>query len=66
MDPKKSYHVEPMWEIPCAGVLFNEIAGVNSRPATLAKKVLNQGGLPVNILELSALLQERLVRAPLF
>ena len=47
-------------------VLFNEIAGVNSRPAPLAKKVLHQGGLPVNVLELSALLQERLVRAPLF
>ena len=43
---------------PCDGVLFNEIAGINSRPGTSAKKSLHQGCLPVNILELSALLQE--------
>ena len=36
--------------------LFNEIAEINSR--FLVKKSLHQGGLPVNILELSALLQE--------
>ena len=45
---------------PCDGVLFNEIAGINSRPGTSAKKSLHQGGLPVNMLELSALLQEGL------
>ena len=31
-----------MWEIACDGVLFNEIARINSRLATLAKKVLHQ------------------------
>ena len=45
---------------PCDGVLFNEIAGTNSRPGTSSKKSLHQGGLPVNMLELSALLQEGL------
>ena len=39
-------------------MLFNEIAEINSRP--LAGKGLHQGGLPVNILELSALPQEGL------
>ena len=42
------------------GVLFNKIAGMNSRPAASVKKSLRQGGLPVNILELSELLQEGL------
>ena len=42
----------------CVGVLFNEIAKINSGP--LVKKGLHQGGLPVNIIELSALLQEGL------
>ena len=40
------------------GVLFSEIADINCRP--LVKKGLHQGGLPVNILKLSALLQEGL------
>ena len=40
------------------GVLFSEMADINSRP--LVKKGLHQGGLPVNILKLSALLQEGL------
>ena len=40
---------------------FNEIAGINSRLASLVKKSLDQRHLPVNILELSALLQEGLV-----
>ena len=40
--------------------VFNEIAGMNSRPATSVKKILQQGCLPVNILELSELLQEGL------
>ena len=46
------------------GVLFNEIVETNSRP--LVKKGLHQGGVSVNILELSALLQEDLTWAPLF
>ena len=33
--------------------LFNEFAGMNSRPATSVKKILYQGCLRVNILELS-------------
>ena len=37
---------------------------IDSRP--LGKKGLYQGGLPVNILELSALLQEGLTWAPVF
>ena len=40
--------------------LFNEIAGINSKLASLVKKSLHQRHLPVNILELSALLQEGL------
>ena len=39
---------------------FNEIAGKNSRLASLVKKSLHQRNLPVNILEVSALLQESL------
>ena len=46
------------------GVLFNEIVETNSRP--LVKKGLHQGGVSVNILELSALQQEDLTWAPLF
>ena len=42
--------------------LFNEIAGMNSKPATSVKKkkkkILHQGYLPVNILELSELVQK--------
>ena len=49
-----------MKEIPCGGILLNEIAGINSRPAILAKKGLYQGGLAVNILELSPFLPEGL------
>ena len=52
------------YRLGTSGVLFNEIAEVKSRP--LVKKGLHQGGLPVNILELSALLQEGLTWAPLF
>ena len=40
--------------------LFNEIAGINFRLASLVKKSFHQRHLPVNILELSALLQEGL------
>ena len=40
------------------------MAEINSR--FLVKKGLHQGGLPVNILELSAILQEGLTWAPLF
>ena len=47
-----------MHETLCVGVLFNKIAEINSR--FLVKKGLRQGGLPVNISELSALLQEGL------
>ena len=46
------------------GLLFNEFAEINSRP--LAEKGLHQGGFPVNILELSVVLQEGLTWAPLF
>ena len=38
---------------------------MNSRPL-MKKKGLHQGGLPVNILELSALLQEGLTRDSFF
>ena len=44
-----------MQETLSVGVLFNEIAEIYPRP--LVKKGLHQGGLPVNLLELSALLQ---------
>ena len=44
--------------------LFNEIAEIN--PRSLVKKALHQGGLAVNILALSGLLQEGLTSAPLF
>ena len=40
--------------------LFKEIAGINSRLASFVKKRLHRRHLPVNILELSALLQEGL------
>ena len=48
---------------PCAKTsvlesVFNEIAGINSRLASLMKKSLDQKHLLLNILELSALLQE--------
>ena len=45
---------------------FNEIVGKISRAAILVEKSLRQGGLPVSILELLALLQEGLARAPFF
>ena len=38
--------------------VFNEIAGINPGLASLMKKNLHQRHLPLNILELSALLQE--------
>ena len=41
-----------MWEIPCCRVFFNEISRISSGLATLAKKGIHQGGLPVNVLEL--------------
>ena len=40
--------------------VFNEITGINSRLASLVKKSLHQRHLPLNLLELSALLQEGL------
>ena len=40
--------------------VFNEIAGISSRLASLVKKSLHQRHLSLNILELSALLQEGL------
>ena len=39
---------------------FNQIAGKNSRPATLLKRSLRRGGFFVNTLEFSALLQKGL------
>ena len=47
-----------MWETLCVLFLFNEMTETNSR--FLVKKGLHQGGLPVNMLELSAILQEGL------
>ena len=36
-------------------LFFNQIAGINSRPATLLKRSLRRGGLFVNTLEFSVL-----------
>ena len=44
--------------------VFNEIAWINSRLTCLMKKSLHQRHLPLNILELSALLQEGVTQAP--
>ena len=52
------------YRLRTGGVLFNEIAGIDSGP--LVEKGLHQGGLPLNILELSALPLEGLTWAPLF
>ena len=41
------------YRLRTGGVLFNEIAEIDSGP--LVEKGLHQGGLPMNILELSAL-----------
>ena len=41
-------------------LFFNQIAGINSRLATLLKRSLRRGGCFVNTLELSALLQKGL------
>ena len=38
--------------------VFNEIAGINSKLASFMKKSLHKRHLPLNMLELSALLQE--------
>ena len=38
--------------------VFNEIDGINPRLASLIKKSVHQRHLPLNILELSVLLQE--------
>ena len=39
---------------------FNQIAGINSRPATLLKRSLRRGGFFVSTLEFSTLLQKGL------
>ena len=41
-------------------LFFNQVAGINSRPATLLKRSLRRGGVFVNTLEFSALLQKGL------
>ena len=41
-------------------LFFNQIARINSRPATLVKRSLHQGIFFVNTLEFSALLQKGL------
>ena len=41
-------------------LFFNQIVGMNSRPATLLKRSLRRGGFFVNTLEFSALLQKGL------
>ena len=56
----------PYGKTPVLEFLFNEIAGINSRLASLVKKSPYQRHVPVNILELSALLQEGLTWAPFF
>ena len=53
-----------VYKLGTGGVLFKEIAKINSRP--LVEKGLHQEGLPVNILELSALPQEGLTWARFF
>ena len=61
---KSPYNLKRVTMInPCAKTsvlesVFNEIAGINSRLASLMKKSLHQKHLLLNILELSALLQE--------
>ena len=53
------------YRLVTGGILFNEVAEViNSRP--LVKEGLRQGGLPVNILELSALLRKALYELQFF
>ena len=61
-DNLKRVIVKNPYENPhvCWSPFFNEIAGINSGLASLVKKSLHQRHLPVNILELSALLQEGL------
>ena len=44
-------------------LFFNQIAGINSRPATLLKRSFCRGGFFVNTLEFSALLQKGLTWA---
>ena len=41
-------------------LFFNQIVGINSRPATLLKRSSRRGGFFVNTLEFSALLQKGL------
>ena len=41
-------------------LFFNQIAGINCRPATLLKRILRRGGFFVNTLEFSAILQKGL------
>ena len=41
-------------------LFFNQIARINSRPATLPKRSFRRGGFFVNALEFSALLQKGL------
>ena len=42
-------------------LFLNQIAGINSRPATLLKRSLRGGGSFVNTLEFSTLLQKGLI-----
>ena len=53
---KNPYRKNSAWEY-----LLNEIAGINSRLASLVKKSPYQSHLPLNILELSALLQNKVL-----
>lgn len=54
---KKNYMGEPMRRNLCVAVFFSNIAGIDSRPATLLKKGFHQLDLPGNTL---ALLQKSL------
>ena len=46
--------------ISVVALFFDQIAGINSRPATLLKRSPHRGGFLVNTLEFSALLQKGL------
>lgn len=51
---------------PVIESFYNQIAGINSKPATFLKRSLHQGGFPVNILEFSALLKKGRIWSPFF
>ena len=54
---KRAIMQNPCMKYPVVEFFLMEIAGINSRLATLAKRGLDKGGLAVNTLDLSQLLQ---------